>query len=294
MLYFYQNLPLHISPIAFTIEIFSIRWYALSYIMAFFVVYILLIWRTKHDSHIIAQISNSKFIISDEISNSKSQNYNKIQNTILDFLLVAFFSALVGGRIGYVLLYNLPYFLAHPISIVSPYENGNFTGIYGMSYHGGLLGVAIGSWIFLRVKKIDFWQWADFIIPAVSLSYFFGRVGNFLNGELYGRVTDSPLGMYFSNDKTVLRWPSQLIEAFLEGIVLFVILWTMRKKEMPKGSLFAIYLIGYGFLRILAEIFREPDPQIGLFLNYFTLGQLLSLPIIFIGAVFIILKKQKI
>ena len=262
--------------------------------MAFFVVYILLIWRTKHDSNIIAQISNSKFIISDEISNSKSQNYNKIQNTILDFLLVAFFSALVGGRIGYVLLYNLPYFLAHPISIVSPYENGNFTGIYGMSYHGGLLGVAIGSWIFLRVKKIDFWQWADFIIPAVSLSYFFGRVGNFLNGELYGRVTDSPLGMYFSNDKTVLRWPSQLIEAFLEGIVLFVILWTMRKKEMPKGSLFAIYLIGYGFLRILAEIFREPDPQIGLFLNYFTLGQLLSLPIIFIGAVFIILKKQKI
>jgi phosphatidylglycerol:prolipoprotein diacylglycerol transferase len=238
-------------------------------------------------------------------------------NLVTDFLLMSFFAALIGGRIGYVLLYNLPYFLAHPMAIISPYENGNFTGIYGMSYHGGLIGVALGSYIFLRIKKINpapsrscdsflqqtknfsgrcginFWEWADFVIPAVPAGYFFGRVGNFLNGELYGRVTSSPLGMYFASDRTVLRWPSQLIEGFLEGIVLFVILWAMRKKEMPKGSLFAIYLIGYGFFRILAEIFREPDPQIGFLLNYFTLGQLLSFLMIVIGAG-LLLKKRKV
>lgn len=275
MLSFYQNLPLHISPIAFTIGIFSIRWYALSYLVGFGVVYGLLMFRIKR-GEIPASISNFKF---------------KISNLVTDFLLVSFFSALAGGRIGYVLLYNLPYFLEHPIAIISPYENGNFTGIYGMSYYGGLIVVVVGTYIFLRIKKINFWEWADFVIPAVPLGYFFGRVGNFLNGELYGRVTNSQWGMYFAGDQTVLRWPSQLIEAFLEGIVLFAILWAMRKKEMPKGSLFAIYLIGYGFFRILAEIFREPDPQIGLLLNHFTLGQLLSLLMI-IGAGFL-LKKRK-
>ena len=205
---------------------------------------------------------------------------------------MSFFAALIGGRLGYVLLYNLPYFLAHPMTIISPYENGNFTGIYGMSYHGGLVGIAIGSYIFLRIKKINFWEWADFIIPAVPAGYFFGRFGNFLNGELYGRVTNSPLGMYFAGNQTVLRWPSQLIEGFLEGIILFVILWVMRKKEMPAGSLFAIYFIGYGFFRILAEFFREPDPQIGFLLSYFTLGQALSFLMIIIGAV-LLLRKRK-
>ena len=277
MIYFYQNLPLHISPIAFTIGIFSIRWYAISYIIGFLTVYFILMWRIRKEE-IPASISNLKF---------------KISNLVTDFLLVSFFAALIGGRIGYVLLYNLPYFLAHPMAIISPYENGNFTGIYGMSYHGGLVGIAIGSYIFLHFKKINFWEWADFVIPAVPAGYFFGRIGNFLNGELYGRITNSPLGMYFSGDQTVLRWPSQLIEGFLEGIVLFVILWAMRNKEMPKGSLFAIYLIGYGFFRILAEIFREPDPQIGLLLNYFTLGQLLSFLMIIIGAG-LLLKKRKV
>jgi len=292
VLYFYQNLPLHISPIAFTIGIFSIRWYALSYIVGFCVVYCLLKWRINNEPSIISQISNFQFPISKHPPAGGPNSKLQISNLLTDFLLMSFFAALVGGRIGYVLFYNLPYFLAHPMAIISPYENGNFTGIYGMSYHGGLIGALIGSYIFLRIKKINFWEWADFVIPAVPAGYFFGRVGNFLNGELYGRVTNSPLGMYFSADQTVLRWPSQLIEVFLEGIVLFVILWAMRKKKMPKGSLFAIYLIGYGFFRILAEFFREPDPQIGFLINYFTLGQLLSLLMVIVGTG-LLLKKQK-
>jgi len=316
VIYFYQNLPLHISPIAFTIGIFSVRWYALSYIVGFGVIYGLLIFRIKK-GEVPVSILNLKFPPRLAETTARQREAGQISNLVTDSLLVAFFFALLGGRLGYVLLYNFPYFMAHPMAIISPYENGNFTGIYGMSYHGGLIGIVIGSYIFLRIKKINpapshscdlslqqtknlsgrcginFWEWADFVIPAVPLGYFFGRVGNFLNGELYGRVTNSSLGMYFAGDRTVLRWPSQIIEGFLEGIVLFAILWVIRKKEMPKGSLFAIYFIGYGLFRILAEIFREPDPQIGLLLSHFTLGQILSLLMIFIGAGFLFKNFKK-
>ncbi|HOX10490.1 MAG TPA: prolipoprotein diacylglyceryl transferase [Candidatus Moranbacteria bacterium] len=324
MVSWYQNLSLHIDPIAFTVGSFSVRWYAISYLVAFLTVYCLLKWRVKHDSQIIAQISNFQFPISKQFSNIKSQILNEIQdtkyyiqNTILDFLLVAFFLALIGGRIGYVLLYNFTYFINNPISIIWPFENGNFVGLYGMSYHGGLVGVLIGSWIFLRVKKINpapsrscdlssqqtknlsgrcginFLAWADFVVPAVPLGYFFGRIGNFLNGELYGRITNSSLGMCFANNQTILRHPSQIYEAVLEGLLLFAILWKLRNKKLPKGWLLAIYLIGYGILRIIGEQFREPDPQIGLLLNFFTLGQLLSVGMIFLGAGILVLKNSK-
>lgn len=282
MLTFYQNLPLRINPIAFTVGSFSIRWYAISYIVGFLTVYLILMWRVKR----------GEFIFEDqcEIRNTRYE----IRDTTIDFLLVAFFSSLAGGRIGYVLFYNLSYFISHPLAIISPYENGNFAGIYGMSYYGAVLGVIAGSYIFLRIKKINFWKWADFIVVAVPLGYFFGRIGNFLNGELYGRVTNSSLGMYFSSSPSLLRYPSQLYEAFLEGLVLFVILWKIRKKELQPGMLFSIYLMGYGLLRILAEEFREPDPQIGFILSYFTLGQLLSLIMIVTGAIIFVSKKQKL
>ena len=276
MLHFYQHLPQYIDPIAFTVGSFSIRWYALSYLMGFCIVYWLLMHRIKNGETPVL-ISNFKF---------------QISNLITDFLFIAFFSSLIGGRIGYVLFYNFFYFISHPLSIISPFENGKFTGIYGMSYHGALLGIILGSYIFLHIKKIDFWKWADFIIPAVPLGYFFGRIGNFLNGELYGKITSSPLGMYFSGDMTNLRYPSQLIEAILEGLVLFVILWSVRKKYYFKGILFSIYLIGYGLFRIFAEIFREPDPQVGFIMGYFTLGQLFSAIMLVVGLI-IFFKRQK-
>ncbi|HPN55024.1 MAG TPA: prolipoprotein diacylglyceryl transferase [Candidatus Moranbacteria bacterium] len=283
MISWYQNFPLSMDPIAFTVGSFSVRWYALSYITAFLVIYLVLMWRVKkEETKNITKISNDKF-----------QNRKEIQNTILDFLLVAFFAALIGGRIGYILFYNFSYFLSHPLSIIWPFENGSFVGFYGMSYHGGLIGILIGSWLFLRWKKINFRAWADFVIPAVPLGYFFGRVGNFLNGELYGRITNSPWGMYFTGDQTSLRWPSQLIEAFLEGIALFAFLWLMRKKETMKGKMLGVYFIGYGSLRIFGEFFREPDPQIGLIFNFCTLGQILSLIMVLAGFLILLSKKPK-
>ena len=161
-----------------------------------------------------------------------------------------------------------------------------------MSYHGALLGILLGSYVFLRIKKINFWKWADFVAPAVPVGYFFGRIGNFLNGELYGRVTDSSLGMYFTNSPLLLRYPSQILEAFFEGIILFAILWSIRNKNFFPGKIFSIYLLGYGFFRIFSEIFREPDPQIGLILGYFTLGQLMSLIMIIAGAVIFVSRKR--
>ena len=288
ILYLYQHLPLYISPIAFTVGPFSVRWYGLSYLAGFITAYLVLLRRVgSDDPKSIAQIFSASWRISSS---------NRIQNTILDFLLVAFFSALIGGRIGYVLFYNLPYFLAHPWAIISPYGGGADTliGIYGMSYHGALVGVIVASWIFVKIKKMDFLRWADFVSPAAALGYFFGRLGNFLNGELYGRVTNSPLGMYFLADQNVLRHPSQLYEAFLEGVLLFLVLWSMRKLDLPKGGLFAAYIVGYGILRIFAEQFRRPDPQIGFIFGFVTMGQILSLAMVFAGSLlFLVCRNNK-
>lgn len=213
---------------------------------------------------------------------------------VLDYLLLAFFSMIVGGRLGYVLFYNPGYFLAHPLAIFSPFnQSGNLVGLYGMSYHGALLGILLGSWIFLKKRGINFFAWADFVAPAVALGYFFGRVGNFLNSELYGRVTNSSWGMYFAATPLELRHPSQLYEACLEGLLLFIVLWNLRNRQFKKGVLFGIYLIGYGLLRILAEQFREPDSQIGFLWSFFTMGQLLSFFMLAIGIFLLVSKKEK-
>jgi len=270
MLNWYQHLPLFINPVAFSIGSFSIRWYAISYIIGFGVVYCLLIYRIRRgESKNI--ISNSEF---------------RISNQIVDFLLYAFIAALVGGRIGYVLLYNFSYFWAHPLAVISPYDisSGQYSGIYGMSYHGALLGVIVMMLYFCKKNRLSFWQWADFIAPAISAGYFFGRIGNFLNGELYGRVTDSSVGMYFAQDPLILLHPSQIYEAFAEGIVLFAVLWTVRNKKYRPGTLSIIYVMGYGMMRFMVEFFRQPDPQIGFLAGYFTLGQLLCIAMIAAGA----------
>jgi phosphatidylglycerol:prolipoprotein diacylglycerol transferase len=289
MLSWYQNLPLHLDPIAFTVGSFSVRWYALSYLVGFAVVYVLLMWRIKKGEF------SERIINSQKLEANEAISY-KLEADLLDFLLVAFFAALVGGRLGYVIFYNLPYYLAHPLQVISPYDpaSGQFVGLYGMSYHGAAIGVLFGSWFFLRARKIDFFRWADFVVPALPLGYFFGRLGNFLNGELYGRVTSSSLGMHFASDPTALRHPSELYEAALEGLVLFAILWWgMRKKKLPAGTLLAAYLIGYGIFRIFAEAFRQPDPQIGFLLGFLTLGQILSAAMIIAGAWMLSFSKKE-
>jgi phosphatidylglycerol:prolipoprotein diacylglycerol transferase len=262
MIDFYQHLPLNIDPIAFSIGSFGVRWYAISYVVGFLTSYLVLLWRVC--------LGESK---------------EKASEFIVDFLLVEFFAIILGGRIGYVIFYNLDYFLKNPLTIISPYDKtGKLIGIFGMSYHGALLAAVLAGFIFVKVKKISFWKFADFVAPAIAAGYFFGRIGNFLNGELYGRVTASKWGMYFSADPTFLRYPSQLIEAFLEGLLLFVLLWFLRKsKKIREGNLFAAYVFGYGFFRFIAEFSREPDFQIGFVFWNLTLGQIFSIIMMFFG-----------
>jgi len=239
--------------------------------VGFAVVYLLLIYRVRRGEYL-----------------------EKIPHLIFDFLLYAFIAALLGGRIGYVLFYNFSYFWAHPKAIISPYDvsSGQYVGLYGMNYHSAVIGVVLAIWYFCKKNTISFWRWTDFIAPAIPPAYFFGSVGNFLNGELYGRITTSPLGMYFAQDPSVLRHPSQLYEAFAEGMVLFAILWMLRNKSFRSGSLAMIYVIGYGIVRFAAEFFRQPDPQIGLLLGYLTLGQLLCAVMVITGAIFLIGTKS--
>lgn len=263
----YQTLPLKIDPMALNVGFFHLSWYALMYVVGFAVVYCLLLWRIK----------------------KRESHWNK--ENIQEFLLAAFGGVIIGGRLGYVLFYNLPFYLDNPWAIISPFSEGRWTGIYGMSYHGGLIGVLVAAVWFSRKNKINFWSWADFVAPAVPAGYFFGRIGNFLNGELFGRITEKKWGMYFPGE-VFLRHPSQLYEAFFEGLILFLILWMLRNGLKYKNKLlqcflptgrqacFMLYVLGYSLFRFGIEFFREPDEQIGLIFGFLTLGQIFSLALI--------------
>ena len=292
---FYYNLPSHIDPIAFSFGSFSVRWYSVMYIVGFATVYFLLIYRVKKGetsliSNIKLQISNKTQSPKAKIKNeSESQITNyELQNSILDFLLYAFLGALVGGRLGYVLFYNLSYYAKNPLAAIFPFDSsGQYIGIYGMSYFGAFIAVLIAALIFCRKRKFDFWQWGDFVAPAIPAGYFFGRIGNFLNGELYGRITSAPWGMYFPGDAfAALRHPSQIYEALLEGLLLFLVLWIWRNKAKFSGQLVFMYAIGYASARFFCEFFRQSDPQSEIFLGeLLTLGQLFSLLFIIIALI---------
>ncbi len=163
-----------------------------------------------------------------------------------------------------------------------------------MSYHGGAAGVIISSWLYARKNKLGFLRMIDMIVPAVPIAYTFGRIGNFINGELYGRVTELSIGMNFPSAPTEeLRHASQLYEGFFEGIVLFAILWPLRNKfDDLAGSLIGIYLIGYGVFRFFIEFAREPDDHLGFVFLSFSMGQLLCFSMIVIGAIFMGIAKK--
>ncbi len=268
----YQHLPEHVSPVIFSVGNLSVHWYSIMWIIAFGIVYILLRWRI----------------------NKGEGNFDIV--FIQDILINAFVGAIIGGRLGYVIFYDLGYYLAHPLQIISPYDFAidKWIGIYGMSYHGGIIGISIAlAWSAYKNKK-DIITIFDFIVPAVPLGFMFGRVGNFFNGELVGRVTTSPFGMYFNNE-SVLRHPSQLYEAFFEGLVLFVILWPLRNYKLQKGMLGVLYLIGYSMMRFGVEFFREPDEQLGFVVSIFTMGQILSVVMFIVGiCIFLLLTNNKI
>jgi len=178
-----------------------------------------------------------------------------------------------GARVGYVLFYNFFYYLHHLLEISATWHGG-------MSFHGGLLGLLLGGWLFCRRYGLSFWRTADTYAVALPISLGFGRIGNFINGELFGRVTDVPWAMIFPTGGPLPRHPSQIYQALLEGLLLFVILWRLKNRywrsRWPAGVMTALFLVLYGVFRCLAELFREPDAQVGFLIGSLTRGQLLS------------------
>ena len=268
----WSHLPEKINPVLFHLGPVPIRYYGLTYIVALGIVYGVVRFRIKKEN----------FPISEEA----------IQN----FFFWAILAILIGGRVGYALFYDWKYFTAHPLKIILPIEISpevTFSGFLGMSYHGGVIAILVTSVLFCYKNRISFWQLSDLLCPAIPLGYTFGRIGNFINGELYGRVTALPWGMYFPADPTQqLRHPSQLYEAFFEGIFLFILLWKLRKVRALQGLFLPLYLTGYGTVRFFIEFTRQPDPQLGFILGPFSMGQILCAAMILAGLMIIAIRRR--
>jgi phosphatidylglycerol:prolipoprotein diacylglycerol transferase len=251
----------NIDPVLIHLGPLQIRWYGLMYIIAFSLAYLVMI----------------------KVNRDKAYGFTKQE--IGDFLTYAILGVIAGARIGYCLIYNPSYYLQTPWKIFYVWEGG-------MSFHGGLVGIVLAGWIFVQKTGNPFWLFADLAALAAPLGLFFGRIGNFINGELYGRVTDVPWGMVFPGAGPAPRHPSQLYEAFGEGLVLFSLLYLLSKRRGSQGKLLPIFLMGYGMLRFCAEFFREPDPQVGFVIGPFTMGQLLCAAMVLLGAGLLITRQK--
>ena len=257
------NYP-QIDPVAFAIGPLKIRWYGISYIVG-----ILLAW----------------WLLRFRASKKPELNWNNDQ--IADLVFYATIGIIIGGRLGSVLFYNLPYYLDHPLNIIKIWKGG-------MSFHGGLLGVLIAIWFYSRSISKHFFETADFIAPVIPVGLFFGRIANFINGELWGRPTDIAWGMVFPHVDQLARHPSQLYQALMEGVLLFVILWCYSSRQQPRMAVSGLFLIGYGLFRFLVEFAREPDRQIGyVAFDWLTMGQVLSVPMFIIGVFLIWMAYRK-
>lgn len=242
-----------IDPVALSIGPLKIHWYGLMYLLGFLAFWWLGRIRARR---------------ADTVASPED---------IGDMLFYGMLGVVLGGRIGYILFYHLGRFLDDPLMFFRVWEGG-------MSFHGGLLGSIVAIWFFQRKKGWGFRRTMDFGAPLVAPGLFFGRIGNFINGELWGRVTDSPIGMVFPGAGPLPRHPSQLYEAALEGAVLFVLLWVYSSKPRPVGSVSGLFLILYGVFRFTIEFFRLPDEHIGyLAFGWLTMGQVLTLPMIVAG-----------
>jgi phosphatidylglycerol:prolipoprotein diacylglycerol transferase len=246
-----------IDPIAIHItESFGIRWYALAYLVGF-------LGGWFYGGYLA------------DLDRDRRPNREDIEN-VLPLLVLG---VIVGGRIGYVLFYNFGYYLEHPMSIPFVWEGG-------MSFHGGLAGVAFVTLLYARRHKISVLALGDILAAVAPIGIFFGRIANFINGELFGRITTVPWAFVFPYGGGLPRHPSQLYEAALEGALMFFILFKAAHRpniRRTPGLLFGMFLTGYGICRFFVEHYREPDPQVGLVLQYFSLGQLLSIPMIIAG-----------
>ncbi|HWK60051.1 MAG TPA: prolipoprotein diacylglyceryl transferase [Eoetvoesiella sp.] len=250
------------DPIAIQIGPVAVHWYGLMYLVGFALVWILGRWRIQH--------GKSKLTVAD----------------LEDLIFYCVLGVVIGGRLGYVLFYQPSQYLAHPQEIFYLWQGG-------MSFHGGLIGVITVLLLFARKKKYRFLEVGDFIAPLIPLGLAAGRLGNFINGELWGRPTTMPWGMVFpQTGDGIPRHPSQLYEMGLEGFALFAILWWFARKPRPVGQISAVFLMGYGVFRFLVEFTRAPDAFLGLLAGGLSMGQLLSLPMIVIGAIIFFLSGK--
>ena len=251
------------DPVAIHLGSFGIHWYGLMYLTGFLAFLALGKWQITH------------------------RPWHGWTLPMLDDAL--FFGALgviLGGRLGYVLFYQSAYFMQHPADILAVWQGG-------MSFHGGFLGVVLAMAWFARKYQLSWLAVMDFIAPLVPIGLGAGRLGNFINGELWGRVTNTDYGMVFPQIDDLLRHPSQLYEFTLEGVALFFILWAYASKPRASGAIAAVFLMGYGAFRFAVEYTREPDSYLGLLSMGFSMGQWLSLPMLLVGAVLWIKANSK-
>ena len=246
------NAP-QIDPIIFHLGPLAVRWYGMMYLLGFV----------------------AAFFIIKRLAPRRQLMLN--HDTVSDLLFYIVLGVIIGGRFGYVLFYNFSYFLSHPLQIFYVWQGG-------MSFHGGLLGVIVATLIYCRRYAIAILPLADILVISVTIGLGLGRIGNFINGELWGRVTTSPLGMIFPGAGPQPRHPSQLYEALLEGPILFCLLYWLFSRKVRNGTVFFAFLIFYGVGRFIIEFFREPDQQIGFLWGGATMGQLLCLAMILVGS----------
>lgn len=267
----WKNIYTAFDPVALNLGGFAVHWYGIMYALALITAVIAAHWIVKKD----------KIDISKDILDS--------------YIFWVEIGVILGARLGYIVFYdpNTSYYLTHPWQIFNPFDqNGNFIGISGMSYHGAVIGFIIASLLYCRKYKVSFLLLSDIGAIAIPLGYIFGRIGNFVNQELVGRVTDVPWGIYVDG---VLRHPSAIYEALLEGLLVFIIIYVFRKKKQFDGQLGMLYVILYSITRSFAEIFRQPDPQLGFLLgtDWLTMG--MSISILFalvVGILYIYLYKK--
>jgi len=249
-----------IKPYIIKIGPLQVRWYAFMYIMGFFSSYLLVKY----------QIKKKKLPIEKPI--------------IGDIYFYLILGLMLGARLGYVIFYDFFEYVKNPLEIIAVWHGG-------MSFHGGLIGALIAGKYIAKNRNIDFWLLGDLIVVTAPIGLGLGRIGNFINGELYGKVTNVPWAMGFPDGGGLPRHPSQLYESFFEGVVLFTILWLLKDRITTKGNLTALFVILYGVARFMIEFFREPDPQLGFIAAFFTIGQILSLLMIIAG-LFILFRKD--
>jgi phosphatidylglycerol---prolipoprotein diacylglyceryl transferase len=242
----------NIDPVIFRIGPLAMRWYGLMYVFGFASSYLLAVHQLKN----------------------KAIKLTRAHLDDLYFYLIV--GLIVGARLGYVIFYNLGFYLQNPLEFLMVWHGG-------MSFHGGLIGSFLAGYIFIRRKKLNFFSVVDLIVPTCPPGLMFGRIGNFINGELFGKPSNAPWAMIFPQGGNVPRHPSQLYEAFLEGLLLFTILWIYKDRKKREGDVFALFLVLYGVFRIVCELFREPDLPYGYILGFLSMGQALSAVMIIVG-----------